>query len=86
MELEHARTHEESSRGRRWRSESDRAARAGFSSPREGAAEGGEGLPAPPRPRHYEAPGPSCTAQLTHTLPLRTKCGSKGERPQVSLS
>lgn len=52
MELKHARTHDESRRGRRWRSESGGAARAGFSSPREGAAEGGEGQPAPPRPHH----------------------------------
>lgn len=71
--------------GGRWRSESGGAARAGFSSPREGAVEGGEGQSAPPRPRHSSAPAPSCTAQLTHTLPLRTKCVSKGKRPQVSL-
>lgn len=53
MEQEHARTHDESRRGRRWQSESGQAARLGFSSEREGAAEGGEGRPAPPRPSHF---------------------------------
>lgn len=54
----------------------------GREQPREG--KGSRRLPGHTTTKHPHPPAPP--SRLTHTLPLRTKCGSKGKRPQVSLS